>query len=234
MLDVLYEDNHCLAVNKPAGLLTQGDSTGEPTLIDAARAYLKVKYAKPGNVYVGLVHRLDRPTSGVVLLARTSKGASRLSEQFREGTVEKVYWAIVEGRCPSESGEWHDSLRKDESRNVVEVVRSGMPGSHDAALAFRVLEQGPNASWLEVRPVTGRSHQIRVQLASRGLPILGDRKYGARSVVNALDGHPRVALHARQLTFSHPTGRGAISVTAEVPADWPWRARRATTGSPPD
>ena len=139
MLDVLYEDNHCLAVNKPAGLLAQGDATGEPTLLDAARDYLKEKYAKPGNVFVGLVHRLDRPTSGVVLLARTSKAAARLSEQFREGTVEKVYWAVVEGDCPAEEGEWTDTLRKDEARNVVEVVAPGTPGGQDAALAFRVL-----------------------------------------------------------------------------------------------
>src|SRR3954471_15398903 len=127
MLDVLYEDNHCLAVNKPAGLLTQGDVTGDPTLIDAARADLKVRFNKPGNVFVGLVHRLDRPTSGVVLLARTSKGAERLSEQFRAGTVEKVYWAIVEGSCPQDSGEWSDFLWKDEERNVVQVVAHQTP-----------------------------------------------------------------------------------------------------------
>ena len=128
MVEILFEDNHCLAVNKPAGLLTQGDATGEPTLLDWARASLKARFAKPGNVFVGLVHRLDRPTSGVVLLARTSKAAARLSEQFREGKVEKVYWAIVEGPCPDESGTWTDTLRKDEARNVVEVVAGGDEG----------------------------------------------------------------------------------------------------------
>src|SRR3954471_3788402 len=125
MLDILYEDNHCLAVNKPAGLLAQGDATGDPTLVEEAARYLKTRYSKPGNVYVGLVHRLDRPTSGVVLLARTSKAAGRLAAQFREGTVKKVYRAIVEGTCPDESGTWTDTLWKDEGRNVVEVVAEG-------------------------------------------------------------------------------------------------------------
>lgn len=222
MLEVLYEDNHCLAVNKPAGLLSQGDETGESTLLDEARAYLKERYAKPGNVFVGLVHRLDRPTSGVMLLARTSKAASRLSEQFRDGTVEKVYWAVVEGNVALDSGEWSDLLLKDERRNVVEVVPPGTRGAQAATLGFKVMERSSRASLLEVRPVTGRSHQIRVQLAHRGLPILGDKKYGARTSVQALDGKPRVALHAHSLTFSHPTRREALSVTAPVPADWPW------------
>jgi 23S rRNA pseudouridine1911/1915/1917 synthase len=224
MLQILHEDNHCLALNKPAGLLTQGDVSGEPTVIDAAREYLKTKYAKPGNVFIGLVHRLDRPTSGVVILARTSKAAGRLSEQFREGKVEKVYWALVEGNCPDEAGEWSDALRKDERRNLVEVVAAGTPGSRDAALAYRVLERRQGVSFLEVRPKTGRSHQIRVQLASHGLPIIGDKKYGARTTLRALDGKTRVALHARSLTFKHPTVPEVISLTAPVPADWPSRS----------
>src|SRR3954471_18215962 len=131
MLDVLYEDNHCLAVNKPAGLLTQGDATGDPSLIEAVRADLKERYHKPGNVFVGLVHRLDRPTSGVVLFARTSKAAGRLSAQFRAGTVEKLYWAVVEGVCPQEAGEWTDRLWKDRRRNVVQVVPAGTPGARE-------------------------------------------------------------------------------------------------------
>jgi len=225
MLDVLYEDNHCLAVNKPAGLLAQGDVTGAPNLVDEARAYLKAKYAKPGNVFVGLVHRLDQPTSGVVVLARTSKAAARLSAQFRAGTVGKIYWAVVEGDGPSDSGSWLDTLRKDERRNVVEVVPEGTTGGKAAALRYTVLGRSPGRCWLEVRPATGRSHQIRVQLASRGHPIVGDQKYGARSALRALDGKPRVALHAHKLTFTRPTGPGAISVTAAAPADWPWPSR---------
>ena len=139
MLEILFEDNHCLAVNKPAGLLSQGDVTGDPSLLEAARDYLKEKFAKPGNVFIGLVHRLDRPTSGVIVLARTSKGASRLSEQFRLATVEKIYWAIVEGGPHDDEGEWADTLRKDELRNVVEVVEPGAPGGQPSSLAYKVL-----------------------------------------------------------------------------------------------
>jgi 23S rRNA pseudouridine1911/1915/1917 synthase len=221
MLDVLLEDNHCLAVNKPAGLLSQGDETGESSLVDLAREYLRAKYAKPGNVFVGLVHRLDRPTSGVVLLARTSKGADRLAKQFREGTVRKVYLAMVEGVPDSESGEWADWLTKDEVRNVVRVVHEGDPGGRDARLAYRLIDIQGSTSTLEIVPATGRSHQIRVQLASRGLPIVGDRKYGARSTLIAMDGRPRVALHAGEVTFQHPTRAESITVVAPLPGDWP-------------
>ncbi len=221
MLDILFEDNHCLAVNKPAGLLTQGDATGERTLIDEARAYLKMRYQKPGNVFVGLVHRLDRPTSGVVLLARTSKGAERLSAQFRSGNIEKTYWAVVEGNIPDETGEWHDTLLKDEVRNVVSVVSAETPKAKPASLAFRVLGRSPGRTWVEVKPITGRSHQIRVQLAARGFSVVGDRKYGAASTLNASDGGWRVALHSRSLTFTHPTRQESISVVAPAPADWP-------------
>jgi 23S rRNA pseudouridine1911/1915/1917 synthase len=226
MPSVLYEDNHCLAFDKPAGLLTQGDATGEPSLVDEARHYLRTHYDKPGNVFVGLVHRLDRPVSGVVLLARTSKAASRLSAQFREGEVEKVYWAVVEGVMMEDGGEWVDRLRKDEPRNRVEVVPLGALGGKEARLAFRVMSREEGRTALELRPITGRSHQLRVQLASRGMPIVGDRKYGARSTLLALDGRPRVALHARALTFRHPTRREAISVVAPRPADWPERGNR--------
>jgi 23S rRNA pseudouridine1911/1915/1917 synthase len=224
MLEILYEDNHCLAVNKPAGVLSQGDSSGDLSLCDAARDYLKARYLKPGNVFVGLVHRLDRPVSGVVLLARTSKAADRLSAQFRAGSVDKVYWTVVEGSCPADAGEWSDSLLKDPRRNVVSVVPSGTPGAKDARLRFRVLGRQANTTFLELRPVTGRSHQLRVQLASRGLPIVGDRKYGARTWLVAVDGRPRVALHARSLAFTHPTRKEAIELVAPVAADWPGRA----------
>ncbi len=221
MLDVLYEDNHCLAINKPAGLLAQGDVTGEPSLVDLARDHLRAKYAKPGNVFVGLVHRLDRPTSGVVLLARTSKGADRLAKQFREGTVRKVYRAVVEGSPASDAGEWADRLAKDEARNVVSVVEPGDPGGREARVAYRVLGRHGATSTVELIPTTGRGHQLRVQLASRGMPIVGDRKYGARSILIAGDGRPRVALHAFELTFRHPTRPETLTVTAPMPEDWP-------------
>lgn len=221
MLEILHEDNHCLAVQKPAGLLVQGDLSGDECLLDLARTDLKHRYAKPGNVFVGLVHRLDRPVSGVVLLAKTSKAASRLSEQFRSGSVEKVYWAWVEGRRDLDRGEWVDQLVKDEARNVVQVVSGDRPDSKQARLAYRAIELHAGRMLLELRPMTGRSHQIRVQLASRGLPIVGDRKYGAKSMLAALDGGSRIALHARSLGFTHPTSREAITVVAPVPADWP-------------
>jgi 23S rRNA pseudouridine1911/1915/1917 synthase len=241
-LEILFEDNHLLAVNKPAGLLSQGDRSGEPSLVDAATQYLKTRYAKPGNVYVGLLHRLDRPASGVMLLAKTSKAASRLSEQFRCGTIAKIYWAIVEGAPTDDAGAWADVLTKDSRMNRTRV-RSQGEGELDAAtlhqkeggdtrhlsegagksasVDFQVLARWTRASKLELRPRSGRSHQLRVQLASRGLPILGDIKYGAKRRLNALDGRMRIALHARQITFAHPTRGEAITVIAPLPDDWP-------------
>jgi 23S rRNA pseudouridine1911/1915/1917 synthase len=220
-LEVLFEDNHCLVVNKPAGTLSQRDDSGAPSLVEAATAYLKARYAKPGNVYVGLLHRLDRPTSGVMLLAKTSKAAARLSDQFRRGTIAKVYWAIVEGRPTAPEGEWIDVLEKDRGQNRADVVPQGRIAGREARVAFRVVARSARYTKLELRPQTGRSHQLRVQLASRGLPILGDIKYGAKERMHAVDGHLRIALHARQLSFMHPTRRESISVDAPVPADWP-------------
>jgi 23S rRNA pseudouridine1911/1915/1917 synthase len=233
MLSILYEDNHCLAINKPAGLLSQGDITGEPTVLDLAREYLKTRYNKPGNVYLGLVHRLDRPTSGVVLLAKTSKAAARLSEQFRSGQIAKVYLAAVEGGPAEQEGEWTDTLVKDHARNVVRVSQHDSNEGSVARVAFRVLVQKANTTLLELRPLTGRSHQLRVQLASRGMPIVGDIKYGARSPLTALDGKPRVALHAWQISFEHPTRREVLAVTAPVPADWPGPWPDADPGEAP-
>ncbi len=221
MLDILHEDNHCLALNKPAGLLSQGDATGDPSAVDEARAYLKAAHAKPGNVYVGLVHRLDRPTSGVLLLAKTSKGASRLSEQFRAGAVAKAYEAVAEGAWAVDSGEWEDALLKDERTNVVAAVPPGTAGSQLARMAFRVIGRSPGRVVLDLWPTTGRGHQIRVQLASRGLPIVGDAKYGARARLLALDGRPRIALHARELRFKHPTRPEVLTILAPKPGDWP-------------
>ncbi len=224
-LDVLYEDNHCLAVNKPAGVPSQADKSGAETLVDLAGRYLKQRYGKPGNVYVGLVHRLDRPTSGVVLLARTSKAAGRLSAQLRAGAFEKVYWAIVEGAPSEDEGIWTDRLEKDCRANRTRTLADSEGGGKEARVAFRVLERWPDATLLELRPSTGRSHQLRVQLASRGMPIRGDARYGARSRVAAMDGGGRIALHARSLRFTHPTHRGVIEVQAPVPADWPEPSR---------
>ncbi len=227
-LEVLFEDNHCLAVNKPAGLLSQGDVTGDLSLVDLAAHYLKTRYHKPGNVYVGLLHRLDRPTSGVVLLAKTSKAARRLSEQFRSGTIEKHYWAIAEGRFDGEQGEWVDLLGKDTRQNRSGIIVDDGQGcsGKEARVAYRVLGRHAGKIMFELRPATGRSHQLRVQLANRGLPIVGDVKYGAKSRLTAADGQFRIALHARHLRFNHPTRSEVISVDAPVPADWPELSRQ--------
>ncbi|MDE2508811.1 MAG: RNA pseudouridine synthase [Planctomycetota bacterium] len=227
MIDVLYEDNHCLVVNKPAGILSQGDATGDLSVVDWAADDLKRRYAKPGAVYIGLVHRLDRPTSGVLLLARTSKAAARLAAQFADGSVEKRYWAVIEGGFDTDVGELIDGLRKDAARNVVDVVPAGTAGSLEARLEFRVLGRIGARTWLEVRPITGRSHQIRAQLAARGRPIVGDRKYGAKSSLRAVDGGARIALHARELTFEHPTRRVPITIVAPTPDDWPGECRES-------
>src|SRR6188508_3312179 len=163
VLDVLYEDNHCLAINKPAGWPSTHFDGGEQTIDRLAKDYLKQKHAKPGNVFLGVVHRLDKPVSGVLLFARTSKAAARLSEQFREGTIEKVYWAIVDGNVEAQAGTLEDWLRKDDKR--VEVVPARTEGARQAVLHFQKRGQHGDLTWLEVRPQTGRTHQLRVQLA---------------------------------------------------------------------
>jgi 23S rRNA pseudouridine1911/1915/1917 synthase len=215
MLDVLYEDNHCLAVVKPARCLTAPDQTGDVTLLDLAKEYLKEKYKKPGNVFVGLVHRLDRPVSGVVVFARTSKAAARLSEQFRQGTIRKTYRAVVEGDVQPESGEFEDWLVKNEETNTTRSVPAETGGARPSRLRFRRVATLPNFSLLEITPETGRSHQIRVQLSVRGHPIYGDRKYGSQHFLNGV-----IALHAARLTFEHPTRHEPVTVTAPDPIGW--------------
>lgn len=224
MISILYEDNHILALDKPAGLLSQGDATGDASAVDLAREDLRTRYQKPGNVFVGLVHRLDRPVSGVLLLAKTSKAASRLSAQFHDHLVEKVYLALVEGTIAEDEGRWMDRLAKDESQNRVEVVAEGVSGRL-AGVDFRVLDRMSRRTLIELRPSTGRGHQLRVQLSSRGLPIVGDRKYGSASSLKALDGGHRIALHASRLSFNHPTREERLTLDSEVPADWPGRGR---------
>jgi 23S rRNA pseudouridine1911/1915/1917 synthase len=227
MLTVLYEDNHCLAVAKPAGLLTQGVPPGVPTLEAMAKSYLKEKYAKAGNVYLGIPHRLDRPVSGVVLFARSTKSARRLAEQFRERQVRKLYWAVVErspsGQLPPPEGEWEDWLLKVQDEARAERVAPDTPGARHASLRYRVLRELPEGALLEVEPRTGRMHQIRVQAAARGWPVRGDVLYGARlpfgpEVELARD--RVIALHARSLTFLHPIHYEPVTVTAPPPPDW--------------
>jgi 23S rRNA pseudouridine1911/1915/1917 synthase len=214
-LDILYEDNHCLAIAKPPGYLSTHYQGIEETLDRAVKRYLKGKYGKPGNVFLGVVHRLDRVVSGVLLFARTSKAAARLAEQFRQGTVEKIYWAVVEGNLPRLAGTLEDWLHKDRMAGRVHVVTPHMLGARQALLHYQRKAQHGGLTWLEVRPQTGRTHQLRVQLAHHGYPIYGDAKYGS---VHTFDG--AVALHARALTFLHPIRHEPITLVAEIPPNW--------------
>lgn len=222
-LPVIYEDNHLLAVNKPAGCPSAHFEGEVPTADHLMKGYLKAKYQKPGNVFLGVVHRLDRPVSGVLLFARTTKAASRLGEQFRLGTVQKTYWAFVDeppGDWPP-TGTLTDWLWHHDAAHRVEVVPadSDVSGAQLATLTYSTLGRFGKFTWLELTPHTGRKHQLRVQLASRGLPILGDRKYGSRHALgNAAT--PAVALHAHSLSVSHPTLNTPLTLTAEVPAAW--------------
>lgn len=217
-LEILYEDNHCLAIAKPCGWASTHFQGRDETLDRAVKQYLKEKHQKPGNVFLGIVHRLDKVVSGVLLFARTSKAAARLAEQFREGTVEKVYWAIVEGDVKSEAGTLEDWLKKKDER--VEVVPPRSKGAKQALLHFQKRGSHGGLTWLEIRPQTGRTHQLRVQLAHHGHPIFGDARYGSiRTFGNA------IALHGRSLTFLHPIRWEPITLTAEVPR--PWRGKFA-------
>jgi 23S rRNA pseudouridine1911/1915/1917 synthase len=226
-LAVLYEDNHCLAVAKPAPLLTQGVPPGIPTLEALAKAYLKERYGKSGNVYLGIPHRLDRPVSGVVLFARNTKAARRLAEQFQKHQVRKVYWAVVgpspQGELPPEQGVWEDWLLKiqNEARSV--VVTPETPSARRALLHFRALRRTPQGALLEIEPQTGRMHQIRVQAASRGWPVLGDVLYGSSQPFGPPAELPRdriIALHAHSLTFLHPIRYEPVTVVAPLPETW--------------
>lgn len=215
LVDLIALDNHLLVVSKPPGLLTQEDRTGDPDLVSLAKAYLKERFDKPGNVFVGLVHRLDRPTSGVVVLARTSKAASRLSDQFRRRVPTKQYLAVVEGQLADE-GEAVDGLISGDGGSV-RLVGESAPGSKRAALRWRTLARGNRQSLVEVDLLTGRKHQIRAQLAARGAPVLGDFRYGHPTPF--ADGHG-IALHATRLTIEHPTVREPQTFTAPPPPAW--------------
>jgi 23S rRNA pseudouridine1911/1915/1917 synthase len=211
--EVLYEDNHLLVLRKPAGMLVQGDETGDTSLLDVGRAWVKKRYGKPGDVFLGLVHRLDRPVSGVVTFARTSKAASRLAAQFRNRQVTKVYWALVQGEAP-QSGVLANQLVRRQTRS--RVVTSG---GDEARLRFSRLGYAGGVSWLEIHLETGRHHQIRVQLAHVGFPIVGDLKYGA-----SLPYDPRaIALHARTLSLAHPVGGHVMTFEAAVEPLWEQR-----------
>ena len=219
-IQVLYEDNHLIGVNKKAGDITQGDKTGDETLPDKVKAWLKVKYDKPGNVFCGVIHRLDRPTSGIVLLAKTSKGLSRMNAMFQKKQVQKTYWAIVEDKPSTDSGSLSDYLKKNDKQNKSYVVNKGTPGAKHAELDFKLIASSDRYHLLEINPRTGRHHQIRTQLAHLGTIIKGDLKYGAKRS----NGDGSISLHARKIEFSHPVSHETISITASVPNDklWQW------------
>src|SRR5215207_7674740 len=219
----LYEDHHLLIVNKPAPLLTQAPP-GVPSLESAAKAYIKAKYAKPAGVYLGIPHRLDRPVSGVVCFARNTKAAQRVHAQFADHDVRKVYWALVEGTVAPDTGVWDDWVRKLAEESRVERAGEGEPGAKLATLEYRVLRALPDCTLVELAPLTGRMHQLRVQAAWRGHPVLGDAQYGGTRPFGPPAELPRdrvIALHARSLTLTHPFRKEEMTWVAEPPAYWP-------------
>lgn len=218
MLQVLYEDNHLLAVNKTAGTLVQGDATGDKPLSEICKEYIKQKYQKPGEVFLGVVHRLDRPVSGVVVFARTSKALERMNELFREKQTNKIYWALVEKKPPQPQGTLVHWLVKDEKKNKTTAYKNEHPQGQRSELSYRLLKSVGMFFLLEVSPVTGRPHQIRVQLASMGCPIVGDVKYGC-PMANT---DASICLHAHTLSFVHPVKKEPITILAELPKQESW------------
>ena len=218
MLEVLYEDNHIIAINKKSGDIVQGDKTGDAPLSDFVKAYIKKKYNKPGEVFLGTIHRLDRPTSGVVLYARTSKALTRMNEQFREKQVQKTYWAVVDNAPANDSGTLENFLLKNQKQNKSYVTKAE-DGKH-AVLDFKLLKKLDNFFHLEIKPKTGRHHQIRVQLAHIGCIIKGDLKYGAKRSNKDASIH----LLAQKLEFLHPVKKEPIIIVAPAPKDSIWEA----------
>jgi 23S rRNA pseudouridine1911/1915/1917 synthase len=213
---VIYEDNHLLAVYKPSGLLVQGDRTSDVCLLDLGKRWLKERYHKPGKVFLALVHRLDRPVAGVVLFARTSKAAARLARQFRERTVDKRYLAVVHGSVAGGSGRLCDHIERND--RISTIVRSPTNDSQEARLRYTVLGTDSEKSLLQIDLETGRRHQIRIQLAGMGHPIIGDLRYGAGL---PLPGR-QIALLAHALTVDHPIRGDRLALTSPIPHKWPW------------
>ena len=218
MLEVLYEDNHLIAINKKSGDIVQGDKTGDAPLSDFVKVYIKKKYNKAGEVFLGTIHRLDRPTSGIVLYARTSKALTRMNKQFREKQVQKTYWAVVDNTPPNNSGTLDNYLQKNQNRNKSYVSKNKV-GKH-AVLDYILLKKLNNFYHLEIKPKTGRHHQIRVQLAHIGCIIKGDLKYGAKRSNKDASIH----LLAQKLEFIHPVKKEPITIVAPAPKDSVWEA----------
>lgn len=219
-MTVVYEDNHIIIVNKTASEIVQGDKTGDVPLSETVKQYLKEKYHKPGNVFIGVTHRLDRPVSGLVVFAKTSKALSRLNEMFKNSEVKKTYWAIVKQTPAETEGELVNYLVRNEKQNKSYAYDIEKPGSKKAILHYRLIARSDNYCLLEVDLKTGRHHQIRCQLAKMGCPIKGDLKYGFPR--SNPDGS--ICLHARRVRFVHPVSKELIDVVAPVPSDNLWRS----------
>ena len=219
-LDVLFEDNHLLIINKPPGVLVQGDNTGDTPLVDLAKEYIKEKYAKPGAVFLGVVHRLDRPTSGAIVFARTSKALQRLNAQFKERTTYKIYWAIIEKTTLSKKQKLEHWMVRKPKQNKSFAYTKEVLSSKKAVLYYQIVKQLDNYSLIEIELETGRHHQIRAQLSAIGKPIKGDLKYGAKR--SNPDGS--IHLHARSLTVSHPVTKENMTFVAEPPKEVIWSA----------
>ncbi len=224
---VLYADNHLLAVYKPAGLLVQGDRTGDMTMFDLAKQWVKQQYNKPGQVYLGLVHRLDRPVAGVILFCRTSKAAGRISEQFRTGQTRKRYIAIVEGKMGKPDGRLVNHIERRGSSG--RIVKKATDKSTEARLSYRCLETRNDSSLVEIDLETGRHHQIRLQFSHIGHPVMGDLRYGASAPLP----QKQIALFAERLSVMHPTLGQELTFTSPLPLDWPWPGHEPTADAPP-
>lgn len=214
----MYEDNHLIAVNKNSGELVQADQTGDLTLADRVKDYIAKKYLKPGAVFLGVIHRIDRPVSGVVLFARTSKALTRMNEQFRSREIKKTYYAMVENQPRESQGILVHWLRKNEDQNRVTIFKKETQDAQRCELSYLLLKKRDRLSLLEVTPVTGRSHQIRAQLSAIGCPIRGDVKYGASEGFET-----SIALHARQLSFVHPVTKVSVIIEAPIPENLIWQ-----------
>ena len=219
-MKVLYEDNHIIVINKAAGEIVQGDKTGDKSLCDTMKAYIKEKYAKPGNVFIGLPHRLDRPVSGIVVFAKTSKALERLNRMFSEGSVKKIYWALTKGIPNPAEAELESWILRNEKMNKSFSYPKEVKGSKRAILHYRLAAASQNYNLIEVELKTGRHHQIRCQLSSIGCPIKGDLKYGAQR--SNPDGS--ISLHARYIEFVHPVSKQLITITAPLPDDRLWQS----------
>lgn len=219
-LQVLYEDNHIIVVNKRVGDIVQGDKTGDKPLSEVVKEYIKDKYNKPGEVFLGVVHRLDRPTTGIVLFARTSKALTRLNELFKNRETKKTYWAVVKNKPSQRSATLVHYLKRNEKSNTSKAHIKEVPDSKQASLDYTIIKELNNYTALEINLHTGRHHQIRSQLSAIGSPIKGDLKYG----FDRSNPDGGIHLHARKLTFTHPVSKEVIEITAPVPDDVIWKA----------